>query len=264
MACPLLEKLPPELRKQIYEYLLDFNIVPLRHATQLQPFVKKIAYGARKLPFKFLDLRVKGPTSGWTACDLPSFDDNLIDTGILFTSKLIYTEAIKAFYDLNVFSVDIELFKLGSLCPCVHTCSDLSLAKRLVITFNRSYQKKDNMSYDFNTIDCESFFELVCALFPKLEDLVIRTDGTSRPSTSSLFDIGQSLESCGEIATVTFEKVGSIVARYHSEHFEQEARHFTIRVEYNALADAWECFDNHAVKGYLSGSIALNRSVMKA
>jgi hypothetical protein len=42
MACSFLDKLAPELREKIYEYVLAFDDVPLRHATQLQPFVKKL------------------------------------------------------------------------------------------------------------------------------------------------------------------------------------------------------------------------------
>lgn len=263
MACALLDKLPAELRKQIYEYLLDFDNVPLRHATQLQPFVNKIAYGERKLPFKFLDLRVKDPTSGGTACDLPFFDKGLIDTGILSENRLIYTEAIKTFYDLNVFSVDIGLFKLRSLRPRDVSFSDLSLAKSLVVTFKRSYEQNDDMSRGYNTIDCCRFFESVRALFPKLEALLIKTDGTSRPSTS-LFDISQDLETIDEVTTVKFDGVGSIIAEYNAERLVLNPGHFTIRVQYKALVEACNFFDNPTKKGSPSGSAALSHSVANA
>lgn len=54
MACFFLDKLPSELRKQIYEYVLDLDLVPLRHATQLQPFVKKLTGVNGGLPFDYV------------------------------------------------------------------------------------------------------------------------------------------------------------------------------------------------------------------
>lgn len=138
------------------------------------------------------------------------------------------------------------MFKLDRLRPDVHTCSDLSLAKRLVITFNRSYIQKGNLSRDYNTIDCSKFFKLVGALSPKLADLLIRTDGTSRPSTS-LFDIGQDLRILKQITAVAFVQIGSIVAEYNSEGFEPSPKRFTIKVEYKALVVACEYFDGACV-----------------
>ena len=66
MACLFLDKLPSEIRKHIYEYVLDFDDVPLRHATQLKPFVKKLTGTDGELPFHH-----KGPSLAWDLCDLP-------------------------------------------------------------------------------------------------------------------------------------------------------------------------------------------------
>lgn len=54
MATPFLDKLPPEIRKEIYECLLDFH-VPLRHISQLQPFVKKLTGVDGELPSAYED-----------------------------------------------------------------------------------------------------------------------------------------------------------------------------------------------------------------
>jgi hypothetical protein len=61
MACPLLDKLAPELREKIYGYVLDFDNLPLRHATQLQPFVKKLTGVDGELPFAYENSKKRGP-----------------------------------------------------------------------------------------------------------------------------------------------------------------------------------------------------------
>lgn len=52
MSCPLLEKLAPETRSIIYEYVLSFE-TPVKHATNLQPFLRKLtAKNNEEIPFK--------------------------------------------------------------------------------------------------------------------------------------------------------------------------------------------------------------------
>ena len=52
MSCPLLEKLAPETRSIIYEYVLSFE-TPVKHATNLQPFLQKLtAKNNEGIPFK--------------------------------------------------------------------------------------------------------------------------------------------------------------------------------------------------------------------
>jgi len=41
MSCPLLNKLAPETRVLIYEYVLSFGM-PVKHATNLKPFLHKL------------------------------------------------------------------------------------------------------------------------------------------------------------------------------------------------------------------------------
>ena len=93
MACPLLNKLPPEVRERIYEYVLYFDDVPLRHITQLQPFVKKLTEVAGELPFSYEVPEERDPELDWIMCDGDELFGNMaIDTGVLSTCKTIYSE----------------------------------------------------------------------------------------------------------------------------------------------------------------------------
>ena len=92
MACPLLDKLPAELRTKIYEYVLYFDSVPLRHAKQLQPFVKKLTEVDGELPFSYEDPGKRDPALEWVMCDDEPFGNSSIDTAILSTCTTIYTE----------------------------------------------------------------------------------------------------------------------------------------------------------------------------
>jgi hypothetical protein len=93
MACPLLNKLPAELRGKIYEYVLYFDDVPLRHITQLRPFVKKLTGVDRELPFSYENPQERDPELDWMMCDGDEmFGNTPIGTGVLATCKTIYTE----------------------------------------------------------------------------------------------------------------------------------------------------------------------------
>jgi hypothetical protein len=98
MACPLLDKLAPELREKIYGYVLHFDDVPLRHATQLQPFVKKLTGVDGELPFAYEDSAKRAPELEWIACDGLFGGIPKIDTAILSTCKTIYNEGKRCDY----------------------------------------------------------------------------------------------------------------------------------------------------------------------
>lgn len=215
MACPFLDKLAPELRKQIYEHLLDYERTYLRHATQLQPFLKKLTGVNGSLPFEVADQSARRPSS-------------CIDTGILSTSKLVYNEAIRVFYDLNTISVDVELFRLAGLTT--PTGSDLFLARSQVVKFNESGSNTKQQSRSHNTINLQTFLPRLHAMFPTLRDILIRTDGASRPSTS-LLDIAHACVVSNDLRDVHFDRVGSFAATSH--------RDVAIRVECRRLVDTW-------------------------
>lgn len=89
MACPLLNKLPAEIRGRIYEYVLYFDDVPVRHISQLQAFIKKLTGTDGELPFSY----ERAQELCWVMCDneLP-FGNKPIDSSVLRTCKTIYTE----------------------------------------------------------------------------------------------------------------------------------------------------------------------------
>lgn len=252
MSCLFVDKLAPELREKIYRHVLDYENAPLRHATQLQPFVKKLTGADGELPFAYEDPTKRDPELDWIACDEELGISSPINTAILSTCKTIYTEgkcracyqeyigidtdlslsltAIKVFYDLNVISVDIELFKLANIISPAG--SDLSLAKRLVITFNSSCNQEERHSREFNTIDLDNFFKRTKATFPTLLTADVLTDGTLLPSTS-LFDIGQDCHMVPSIITsVGACNVGHLVAKTRPGYPK-------LTIMYKELVDWW-------------------------
>jgi hypothetical protein len=93
MECPLLNKLPAEVRAKIYEYALYFDDVPVRHITQLHPFVKKLTGVDGELPFSYENASERDPALHWVMCDGDEqFGNTPIDTGVLATCKTVYTE----------------------------------------------------------------------------------------------------------------------------------------------------------------------------
>lgn len=240
MACPFLDKLPSELRNRIYGYVFDFDNVPLRHVTQLQPFVKKLTGVDGELPFA-----LKDPKSSWDAYELP-FGDQPVATDILCTNKLIYTEAVKTFYEENIISVDVELFRLPIVTssepdniPFGHRLlritspmtSDLSLARRLLVKFNKSSDPYQLASCNFNVVNLRHFLPRAQHIFPRVSNIVLRVDETHRPVTS-LFHHADRCRNSPALQHMAFDKVGSFTAT-----FQHGTR---LTVEYKVLADRWE------------------------
>jgi hypothetical protein len=97
MACPLLEKLAPETRNLIYEYVLTFD-TPLKHARKLQPFINQLYHRDDSETET-----ASGATSSHTWDSLQR-----VDTALLGTCRLIFKEAIVAFYENNTIYLDTE------------------------------------------------------------------------------------------------------------------------------------------------------------
>lgn len=152
----------------------------------------------------------------------PLAEGKVIDTFLL--------TAIKVFYAQNIISVDIELFKLqGINSPAA---SDLSLTKRLAITFNGASKWRDQFARSFNTINLRNLFTRCAATFPALEGIVVHTDGATLPCTS-LIDIFQDCHNSQNIfTTIDFCNVGQFVATTHSG--------LTLTVKFKELADLWQ------------------------
>lgn len=75
--------------------------------------MKKLTGVDGELPFDYEDEKASESASAWIAME----ETLVANTGIVSTSKLIYTKAIKVFYDLNIISVDVELFELAITSP---------------------------------------------------------------------------------------------------------------------------------------------------
>jgi len=144
------------------------------------------------------------------------------------TSPLL--PAIKVFYSQTTISVDVELFKLAAITS--PTASDLSLAKRLQITFNSSCDELEQYHQAFNTLNIPNLLTHCAATFPSLQSIAIHTDGTTLPSTS-LFDMYVNCHNSPRvIKELDFPGVGYFVASTHSG--------ITLTVKFKALAELWE------------------------
>ena len=123
MSCPL-DKLAPETRVLIYEYVLAFD-TPLKHVTEMRPFVKKLT-GVEPTS----DSRITGSEIKTTT------DMQCVNTSILTANKLIYTEAIAVLYARNTIVFDAQMCKPEDLVSARAT--DLSLAKHVIVKMNDS------------------------------------------------------------------------------------------------------------------------------
>lgn len=108
MSSSLLEKLAPELRKHIYEYVLTFD-APLRHVARMRPFADKIiTYNG--IPWSQLAFLGSDSTTTNMNGDEPLAPPSPANTSLLVANKLIYTEAIAVFYDANTIRFRSQLF----------------------------------------------------------------------------------------------------------------------------------------------------------
>lgn len=143
MASPFLDKLAPETRCRIYEYVLASEN-PLYHATQLRPFVKKLT-GAypnaehkdskpstdRTLTSTTSTISASASSSTSTSIPEESADSpKLADTAILATRKFVYLEAIDVFYKVNTINLKSDLNGLEIASPLA---TDLSLIQHVII-----------------------------------------------------------------------------------------------------------------------------------
>lgn len=144
MSCPLLDKLAPETRILIYEYVLSFE-TPVQHVTKMRPFLPKLTGGGVTSQ---ADSTESEDEYEWEDIDLQSTRAELesrpstkatgkpepfrtVNTSILTASKLIYTEAIDVFYKRNIISIDLYFCDLAALESPRTT--DLSLAEQVIV-----------------------------------------------------------------------------------------------------------------------------------
>lgn len=131
MSCPLLEKLAPETRMLIYEYALSFEN-RLVHVTDMHPFVKKLT-GVETAP--------DSHGAGAEIEESSDVDDSLqpVNTSLLTTSKLIYKEAVAAFYKNNLIYFNAAICQSENITFPLAT--DLSLATQVYAEVNLEWDQ---------------------------------------------------------------------------------------------------------------------------
>ena len=120
MACPLLEKLAPETRNLIFEYVLTFN-TPLKHAGKMQPFIEKL--------YQSSDSETDTESSAGSS----HMEDTLqsVGTALLTICRLIFKEAVVIFYETNTLYHDADHCEVAKIFSPQAT--DLSLATKVTM-----------------------------------------------------------------------------------------------------------------------------------
>lgn len=117
-TCPLLTRLPPEIRQRIYVYVLGGRIIHLTHIS------KRIVH--QQLEISEHQLNDEEPPTGEIPIQMPpniEWDDELtriphrpqfstVDLSLLQTCHAIYAEAIPSLYNSNTFSMASPLVLL--------------------------------------------------------------------------------------------------------------------------------------------------------
>jgi hypothetical protein len=190
MACPL-DKLAPETRTMIYEYVLSFD-TPLKHVTKMQPFVKKLTGS---------ETTHRSGSDTETAAE-----PHRVNTSILTTSKLIYVEAIAVFYKHNTIHFDSEMCTFESLVSPLAT--DLSLARHVVVKIDDALDPEANTRFGQAA---ELSLTTIPAVFPQLRtcSMYISYDTALRPSTL-LVSLSCSLRDPDVFSKVYYNDVGSL------------------------------------------------------
>ncbi|KAM0714270.1 hypothetical protein Q7P37_010057 [Cladosporium fusiforme] len=273
MASPFLNKLSPELRCRIYEYVLAFD-TPLHHATKLQPFVKKLTGADPKATYKdagtqtdadsasnieqsvrlpeAMEMNVGAESNTDSDSDESASSSQLVNTAILTTSKLVYIEAIPIFYKVNTINIKSHLQGLEITPP---RATDLSLSKRVIMLALIPPNLLDE-----DSSDKLQFLDFVPGreVFHGLEDLVIHayTDAVPKP-TIALLSMAKVFR---RMYPTTFNGVGSFVVQMRPG--------VTLVVEYQAMAELFrqpvdpvEAHD--AFDGPLNGSLSACRYLIE-
>ena len=195
----LLDKLAPETRTIIYEYVLSFDI-PMKHATKMQPFVKKLT-GVE-------------PTSRSQSAkpELRTITQSSrsVNTSILTVSKLIYVESIAVFYARNTIHFDAQMCTFESLTSPHAT--DLSLATHVIARIDDSTDSRVHMrvgkGLEVSTLT-------IPAIFPNLRTCnVYVSSDTDRNTLSTLIAVYHTIRGSDMFAKIRFDGVGSVSASF--------------------------------------------------
>lgn len=153
MSSPLLDKLAPDLRQRIYEYVLAFD-APLRHIARMRPFADKII-NYNGIPWSQFALLGSDSTTASMNGDKPLASSSPVNKSLLVADKLIYTEAIAVFYDTNTIRFESQLSWLHSIIPPHLT--DLSLATHVICKIDMPQQEEG--AYEMRSPLCRKAYQ---------------------------------------------------------------------------------------------------------
>jgi hypothetical protein len=229
MSCTFLDKLAPETRSKIYEYALSFD-TPLKHVTQLQPFIKKLTTVVWEASPSSIGFEVEAATS--TTSDGTSSSLQRVNTSLLTASKLIYTEAVATFYKHNTIHIDAqEICNSGTIIWPRET--DLSLATQIVSKLEPAATFEDLrrglcVALTFAVLK-------IPAIFPNLRTASIHISPDSMPNPEARFFTTATMlrhtEACNPLV---FDRVGSLATSIKSQPC------ITIVMQSRQAMDRWD------------------------
>jgi hypothetical protein len=217
---PFLGKLPQEIRDTIYEYVIDFDNVPMAH------FSDGVSHWTRAQWYVL----------GHGVCAVDEHEDppEAADLSILSVSKVIHKHALAAFYrtqTINLNRLQCRLiFKRKVLEQPEAFPGDLKQVRHLLLRIHWSGYWASPYR-DHNIIDLDSFFTRMRSKFPLLRSVTMFTDNTEHGNTS-LFEVGSDLMNCDRVTKVTFDAVDSLVA--------ETVCGFIIRVKHLWVIRRWQ------------------------
>jgi hypothetical protein len=235
MSCPLLDKLAPETRNLIYEYALRFD-APLKHVQHMVPFIEKYSQSTES------ETEIEPREERSAVSD--SF--NRANTSLLTTSKLIYTEAIVAFYKSNAITFNSRILARNHITTILAT--DLALATQVLAKLHLSLgnEHETKVALIGSTKLLLTGFR---RMFPKLNagSVYVYTDAGLRPVVA-LFIAANALRLSGLFHTVQFERVGLVAA------YPKDDPQLRLVVQCQSAIDDWD-------HGGIEASVFSNLSV---
>jgi hypothetical protein len=140
-------------------------------------------------------------------------DDSIqpVNTSILATSKLIYTEAISVFYECNIVNIDAMVCKTENISTLRAT--DLALAQQVTTESPLDFDPQTGTMSGLGDVARFAGNEFP-EIFPKLESRTVYIYTTAHPTpVSALFNIATIMRLSQNFNTGHFEGVGSVLVQ---------------------------------------------------
>lgn len=232
MSCSLLDKLAPETRTLIYEYVLTFD-TPLKHVHKMRPFLEK-SLQSKELK-KSNDANKSNKSTTETASteepSAASHSSNSVNTAILTTSRLIYQEAIAVFYKHNTITIDTAICGLEKIERLRRT--DVALARQVITVSDLKFAAQTGIVGGLGDVARFAMTQFP-NMFPKLKAVTVYVYTDSHPSpVKALFGLTTCLRTLPNAAPVKFEGVGSVVA------FPEHAPKCKVVLQCKTSVDRW-------------------------